>query len=866
MRERIILVLLALITVLGIACSKAAPEPTPAPTASPTATPTPTPQPTPSPTATPTPVPQPTPIPMSTSAPQPQAAPALEKDLSAREILATSAAAMEQVGSLHFDMEISMKLDSQGMAIDVPMRLVGDFQAPDRTQGTLTVSIVLISIESQVISIGDTTYVTDPQSGEWNVIPGGMPLVAGPAEFIAADPSDVTELVVVGVEALDGTQVYHLAGKTSAGIFGESGGESEVGYWIGVEDAYLRQVFATGVVDPQGGEALLGVLAAGSGAVSVTVRLSEFGKSVSIEAPEIAPAPPAPEATPGAAVPPTTPQPLAARDTPAPKQYDAPPPMLIDPDKRYTATIHLAKAEDAKIVIELFPKEAPVTVNSFVLLAREGFYDGVTFHRVIPGFMAQGGDPTGTGTGGPGYQFDNEFAPIRRHDSAGVLSTANSGMYGGRGTNGSQFFITFGPTPSLDGLNPDGSPKDCAVPGTSCHSVFGKVIEGMDVVEGITPRDPATATTPGDAIRTITIIERTPSVADPSPAPQLAADAPSSMAQARYLHTGTLLPDGKALIVGGLGQSGGLDTAEVYEPPAQTWSSAGSTAGPRALHTATVLKDGRLLVVGGLRQGSEGVTTLSEIYDPASGKWSSAVSLTEGRAGHTATLLGDGSVLVVGGVDDASTAQATSERYDPAAGTWSRCASMAERREGHTATLLNDGRLLIAGGSDESSKALTTSEMYDPGTDSWSEAGSMGGERAGHTATLLKDGRVLIVGGGRDPVGVLASAAVFSPSDDTWSAIDDMAEARAGHTATLLGDGRVLVAGGLSNTPLATAEVFDPSSGTWSTVGRMAEPRILHGAMELADGRVLVTGGVGMDGFLSSAEIFDPATDAWSAR
>jgi peptidylprolyl isomerase/peptidyl-prolyl cis-trans isomerase B (cyclophilin B) len=120
--------------------------------------------------------------------------------------------------------------------------------------------------------------------------------------------------------------------------------------------------------------------------------------------------------------------------------------------------------------------------------------------------MAQTGDPTGTGSGGPGYKFDNEFHTDLRHSGPGILSMANSGFRGGRGTNGSQFFITFVPTPNLDGLLPDGSPKDCSR--ESCHSVFGRVVGGMDVVEGISVRNPSTATTPGDAIRTISIEER----------------------------------------------------------------------------------------------------------------------------------------------------------------------------------------------------------------------------------------------------------------------------------------------------------------------------------------------------------------------
>jgi peptidyl-prolyl cis-trans isomerase B (cyclophilin B) len=166
--------------------------------------------------------------------------------------------------------------------------------------------------------------------------------------------------------------------------------------------------------------------------------------------------------------------------------YDAPPEMQIDPEKTYIATISVADKGD--IVIELFADKAPVTVNNFVFLAREGFYDNTTFHRVLSGFMAQGGDPTGTGMGGPGYAFEDEFHPDLRHDSAGILSMANSGP----NTNGSQFFITHVPTPHLDDR----------------HSVFGKVIEGMDVLMALTLRDPNQS--PGyygDIIETITITQ-----------------------------------------------------------------------------------------------------------------------------------------------------------------------------------------------------------------------------------------------------------------------------------------------------------------------------------------------------------------------
>lgn len=170
--------------------------------------------------------------------------------------------------------------------------------------------------------------------------------------------------------------------------------------------------------------------------------------------------------------------------------------MTIDPDRQYTATL---KTEKGDIVIELFAKDAPVTVNNFVFLAQDGFYDNTTFHRVIPGFMAQGGDPLGTGTGGPGYRFNDE--PSEKKHVTGAISMANSGA----NTNGSQFFITYAPQPHLDTINPDGSPKNCASPSVSCHTVFGRVVEGMSVVESISTRNPSTATNPGDRIVSISI-------------------------------------------------------------------------------------------------------------------------------------------------------------------------------------------------------------------------------------------------------------------------------------------------------------------------------------------------------------------------
>lgn len=167
------------------------------------------------------------------------------------------------------------------------------------------------------------------------------------------------------------------------------------------------------------------------------------------------------------------------------KQYSSAPPMLIDTSKQYTATVKLTKG--GEFVIQLYADKAPITVNSFVFLARQGYFDGVTFHRVLPGFMAQGGDPTGTGRGNPGYSFVNEDSDLK-FDKAGVVAMAN----GGRDTNGSQFFIMFGPDSQLDGD----------------YTIFGQVISGTDVVNAISLRDPDKApTTPGDAIESITITE-----------------------------------------------------------------------------------------------------------------------------------------------------------------------------------------------------------------------------------------------------------------------------------------------------------------------------------------------------------------------
>ena len=170
------------------------------------------------------------------------------------------------------------------------------------------------------------------------------------------------------------------------------------------------------------------------------------------------------------------------------RMYDAPPPMTIDVAATYHARVKMADGQE--FVLELLPQSAPQTVNNFVFLSREGWFDGITFHRVLPDFVAQTGDPTGTGFGGPGYFIPNEVNATLTHAEAGMVAMANSGA----DRNGSQWYITLGDVSQLDGG----------------YTIFGRVIEGMEVVQGLTPRDPSTdpEAPAGDLIESITIEEQ----------------------------------------------------------------------------------------------------------------------------------------------------------------------------------------------------------------------------------------------------------------------------------------------------------------------------------------------------------------------
>ncbi len=173
-----------------------------------------------------------------------------------------------------------------------------------------------------------------------------------------------------------------------------------------------------------------------------------------------------------------------------PNSYAAPEDQRLDTSKTYCAIL---TTEKGRIVIQLYPEVAPQHVNSFIFLARQGFYDGTTFHRVIPGFVAQGGDPTGRGDGGPGYRLPLEVSPLVSYDRVGVVGMARTND---PNSAGSQFFITYAPVPSL---NPSAQ--------SAGYTIFGQVVEGMDVVERISPRDPSPTAPLGDRLITVRIVE-----------------------------------------------------------------------------------------------------------------------------------------------------------------------------------------------------------------------------------------------------------------------------------------------------------------------------------------------------------------------
>jgi len=254
-----------------------------------------------------------------------------------------------------------------------------------------------------------------------------------------------------------------------------------------------------------------------------------------------------------------------------------------------------------------------------------------------------------------------------------------------------------------------------------------------------------------------------------------------------YCHTATLLASGMVLIAGGYGDTSVGTSAEIYDPASGSLTpTVGTMAIARACHTATLLTDGKVLIAGGF-------DNTAELFDPATETFSSTGPMAITRQHHTATLLQSGKVLVTGGSGN------TAELYDPTTGTFSSTGPMAGARSWHTATLLGDGRVLITGGTDGHSD-LASAELYNPATGTFSSTtGSMAAARQQHTATLLNDGTVLVVGGYSASSLVERSAEVFDPTTQSFSGTGSLVTPRAAHTATLLNDGTVLVTGGTDN-------------------------------------------------------------------
>ena len=334
------------------------------------------------------------------------------------------------------------------------------------------------SIPMNIRGIEDRTFAKEPDVSDiWRELPEGQDVINAPDMIVSARNS-LKEASMVGSETMGGVSTHHMNAILDGdhvgsfiGVLVGTEGDLKSDFWIEAETGRIVRLTVAGqTIGKENPDLLIDV--------DVVISAWDFGKQAKILVPPLPP-------------------------SPSKRQWDSQPEMTLLEDTDYRAVIKVY--EKGEILVDLYEKLAPVTVNNFVFLSEEGFYDGVSFHRVIPDFMAQTGDPTGTGSGGPGYRFQNEFHPDARHDGAGVLSMANSGLRNGNATNGSQFFITYKDTSFLDGLNADTSPKDCSAQGVSCHSVFGKVIEGMEILQSIVPRDPSVGGY-ADVIEAITIV------------------------------------------------------------------------------------------------------------------------------------------------------------------------------------------------------------------------------------------------------------------------------------------------------------------------------------------------------------------------
>ena len=385
--------------------------------------------------------------------------------------------------SHHSILNMNMTISFDDYLEDMPLLMEGDVQNSRNFKGVTSFEDNNQIKTIEMIVFDQDTFAKYPDTKYWIQFPEGQTPVT-PISIIELLKNNFVQGELTGIEKSGGVSSQHISSELEAKIFGEllpvldeSTGILQVDMWVEPDSSQIGRLLINGL-------AIGGPRVKGPDGQEVTIKVDiemsswDFGKVVELSKPDL----------PG---------------TPETMIWDMAPKITLEEGRDYFATIEIF--EGGEIKIDLLEELAPVTVNNFVFLSEQGYYDWVTFHRVIPDFMAQGGDPSGTGRGGPGYYIDNEFHPDARHDSAGVVSMANAGLLpDGQGTNGSQFFITFINTPTLDGINPDGTLKDCSQ--GSCHSVFGRVVEGLGVLGNIIPRDPATANLPGDVIQSIKII------------------------------------------------------------------------------------------------------------------------------------------------------------------------------------------------------------------------------------------------------------------------------------------------------------------------------------------------------------------------
>ena len=392
-------------------------------------------------------------------------------------------ALQEQNYSRHSNFNVTVGYSFEGFQQSYPLLIDGDVSETGDFSGYMRVQDrvqrVNLEIDRLMTVVNDVYYFKYPDRNNWAKLSEGETSLE-PTQFISKVITMIENYNDDEIQLIKDSNQYAIKGNFDSNVLAEL---------IPVlKDTYSKLDFEL-IVDPNNHSNIKNIKISGkipaastmTGPNGEKVELdidiqliqSEFGKNVSI------------------LIPPIPDEPKAYFFDKQINQFvwddafrwDTIPENNLDSQVDYFAEIKMF--DGGVILIDLYEKLAPITVNNFVFLSENGFYDWVTFHRVIPGFVAQGGDPTGSGMGGPGYKFDNEINTNARHDSEGIIAMANSGIQNGAGTNGSQFYITYVPLPQLDGFDENGLEKDCSVSGQSCHPVFGKVIEGMDLVDKI---------------------------------------------------------------------------------------------------------------------------------------------------------------------------------------------------------------------------------------------------------------------------------------------------------------------------------------------------------------------------------------------